>query len=276
VVAVRVSASGGGGSLEASSSILAAQIGASKTITIGQGGTGGVSSTGGAGGNGYFNGAAGTNTAGNQIAGGGGGGCTGSASGTSGGSGASFGGVTTVGVAGTSSGSNQAGGASGSGAAGGSSAPGNGSLYGAGGGSVGSGAGQAGNGAQGEVIVVSYVLSSSYFQVGLNSTGNPTPVFQFDNYGHEVTSGVAPSFTCGTGASIAGNDMLGRVYVGTSPGTSCKITFDNPWMNPPICSANSETPTYRTLTSSSTPIAVTITATSTMSGAFTYQCGGYQ
>jgi hypothetical protein len=100
-------------------------------------------------------------------------------------------------------------------------------------------------------------------------------------FGHQITSGAAPTLgsgsgDCGTSPSIGGNDSAGRVTVGAANGGRCTITFVSPWPNPPVCSAFDET----------MAILVRPTATSTASmvltGAFidgdvlAYSCLGFQ
>jgi len=45
---------------------------------------------------------------------------------------------------------------------------------------------------------------------------------------------------CGTGATIAGNDSVGRVTLGSTPGT-CVVTFATAWTNAPVCTSYNET-----------------------------------
>jgi hypothetical protein len=61
---------------------------------------------------------------------------------------------------------------------------------------------------------------------------------------HIELTGSAPSpmANCGAGASVAGNDAMGRVLIGTSPGSNfCQLTFASAWTNAPVCSVWNET-----------------------------------
>lgn len=81
------------------------------------------------------------------------------------------------------------------------------------------------------------------------------PVTQLD--GHiAFDNGAGVTITsCGTGASYAGNDSVGRITVGSGT-SSCAITFSQTWDNAPICTVSNETaiiamqvvPTTTTLT----------------------------
>jgi len=84
-----------------------------------------------------------------------------------------------------------------------------------------------------------------------------------------------PISSCGTGATITGTDMAGRAVVGTSPGTTCTVTFVNSWTNPPLCWANNET-SAQLARASSTISALTISGTLTANDNLTYGCVGWK
>jgi len=96
--------------------------------------------------------------------------------------------------------------------------------------------------------------------------------------GHVEYTGTAPTLSsCGTSPSIVGNDMVGRVTVGTSPSTTCTLTFNAAFTNAPICFAQDETTsvTMRATTISTTAVTFTASASMTASDKLSYRCEGY-
>lgn len=72
-------------------------------------------------------------------------------------------------------------------------------------------------------------------------------------FGKLVTSGTAPGVSaCGTSPAIAGNDFMGKVTVGTTPGVTCLVTFANTWANAPACITIKETTTLLVSATSTT------------------------
>lgn len=62
-----------------------------------------------------------------------------------------------------------------------------------------------------------------------------------------ATGGTVPAVTnttsnsCGTtAATITGADSAGKVVVGATSGTSCTVTFNKAFTNPPVCMASGE------------------------------------
>ena len=95
--------------------------------------------------------------------------------------------------------------------------------------------------------------------------------------GHLEANGTAPTLgACGTSPNIAGNDIVGRINVGTTT-ASCAITFSYAWNNAPVCTVNDETarialkvvPTTTTLT-------VSAAANYAAGTVLDYHCIGYQ
>ena len=93
-------------------------------------------------------------------------------------------------------------------------------------------------------------------------------------------TGTAPSLSsCGTTPSITGNDMAGKVTIGTNGGgvTSCTVSFAVTWAtNAPACviSGDNTLVTYIATTSTT---AMTITSSLDMqSDVISYQCLGYK
>jgi hypothetical protein len=96
--------------------------------------------------------------------------------------------------------------------------------------------------------------------------------------GHVEYTGTAPALSsCGTSPSIVGNDMVGRVTVGTSASTTCALTFNVAFTNAPICFAQDETSavTVRATTVSTTAVTFTASASMTASDKLSYRCEGY-
>jgi hypothetical protein len=106
-------------------------------------------------------------------------------------------------------------------------------------------------------------------------TPTPTPWQQTryvqlrDNYGPR------PSIAgCGTNAAVVGTDTVGRITIGSTPGT-CVLTFVSPFAVAPVCHVNNET------ISANIPQATATTTTMTLGGTLTdgdkvvYTCVGY-
>ena len=120
------------------------------------------------------------------------------------------------------------------------------------------------------------------FQV-LSAIGDvPDITFRTDGQsGHITIGGLQPSVSCGTGATIqGGNDNVGRLTCGTSPGSTVVVTFASsswPNSNPPVCEAVDETRAVTFRPSSVSTSAVTFTATGTImaSDAISWSCRSY-
>lgn len=109
-----------------------------------------------------------------------------------------------------------------------------------------------------------------------SSTG--AKMFEVDSKGHIVYGGSTPTVSsCGTSPSlIGGNDVVGRIQVGSVVATSCTLTFAQAWTNPPVCDANVEGGLTVFTSASSTATALLITGASAITGdVITYQCHGY-
>jgi hypothetical protein len=83
--------------------------------------------------------------------------------------------------------------------------------------------------------------------------------------------------TAGTGATITGNDMAGRVTVGTSPSTTVALTFNASWTNTPVCFAQDESSavTMRATTVSVSAVTFTASAALTAADKISYSCRGF-
>lgn len=110
-------------------------------------------------------------------------------------------------------------------------------------------------------------------------TGSSTGGLRGDIFlmnGHVVTTGDVPVVSsCGTSPSIVGNDVNGRVTVGTGSPTTCTITFDQVFTNAPNCVVQNEV-TAVLLKPAPTTSALVVTGTFTDSDTFSYHCVGYE
>ena len=100
--------------------------------------------------------------------------------------------------------------------------------------------------------------------------------------GHIEVTGPAPtlgsgSADCGTSPVIAGNDVVGRLTVGTSTnGGKCTVTFSSAWTNAPICTVANETSANLLRPANVSTTAMEITGTLTAADKLTYHCLGYR
>lgn len=92
-----------------------------------------------------------------------------------------------------------------------------------------------------------------------------------------IKNSATPSITSGFGTSpsIAGNDNVGRVTIGTLPGTSGVVTFSSPFANAPICLANDET-TSVNVRATATTTTLTLNGVFLASDKVTFVCIGYR
>lgn len=96
--------------------------------------------------------------------------------------------------------------------------------------------------------------------------------------GHIETKGTAPTLSsCGTSPSIAGNDMVGTITVGSSPSTTCNLTFHSSWTNAPSCMVVDYT-TSLSIQAPTTTTGVSLTASATFGAgdSVAYICLGRQ
>lgn len=102
-------------------------------------------------------------------------------------------------------------------------------------------------------------------------------VYVLGENGHTEFKGTAPTVSaCGTSPTIAGNDSAGRVTVGTSPATSCTITFAAAWTNAPICSVYDETTAVLVRPASTTTSVVSFAGSIAANDNLAYRCVGYR
>lgn len=100
--------------------------------------------------------------------------------------------------------------------------------------------------------------------------------FSIDQWGHEITSGDAPTVTGGT-SSVAGNDNNGIITVTGTALTSVTLTFAHPWATAPDCTeSDNSTALTADITSISTTQVVFGFSIGVNSGTVWYQCVGHQ
>lgn len=98
---------------------------------------------------------------------------------------------------------------------------------------------------------------------------------------HFEVNGTAPTAAanCGTGATVAGNDAVGRVGLGTGTlGAYCQITFAASWTNAPVCSVWDEStgqPLYPQPNTTSLALKA-VTGTLNAGDNLAYSCKGYR
>jgi hypothetical protein len=87
-----------------------------------------------------------------------------------------------------------------------------------------------------------------------------------------IFSGTTPTLAgCGTGATITGNNSLGTVVIGTTPGT-CVVTFNGTWTNVPKCWVNNRTTANLARATLNSTTTFNITGTLTASDNMDYHC----
>ncbi len=107
----------------------------------------------------------------------------------------------------------------------------------------------------------------------------PSEHWRMKETGHIIYTGTAPTLTanCGTTPAIAGNDIVGRITIGTG-GTdvACTLTFNKAWATAPVCVVATET-TALLVTAASTTTTLIITSATPFTAAdkLVYQCSGY-
>lgn len=105
-----------------------------------------------------------------------------------------------------------------------------------------------------------------------------TPSFDVDTTftKHVIAAGNDPVLsTCGTGPAIVGSDYAGSVTPGTSPGTTCTLTFANAYASTPACVVTSrDVSTGLLYLSAQSSSAITVTAGGTSMQPFNYVCVG--
>ena len=92
--------------------------------------------------------------------------------------------------------------------------------------------------------------------------------------GHAVSSGVTPASvsSCGTGSpSVAGNDSVGVITIGSGTVTACTLNFKTAWSSTPTCVGNATNATAIGITTVSTSL-VTFAIAASGSAKLYYHC----
>jgi hypothetical protein len=75
-----------------------------------------------------------------------------------------------------------------------------------------------------------------------SAAGTSTIAARIDSNQHINFHGTAYTVSgCGASPTIVGNDVSGRITIGSSPTSACTVTFANHWTNAPTCWCNDET-----------------------------------
>lgn len=124
---------------------------------------------------------------------------------------------------------------------------------------------------QGFVTVNSTYLPAGYiFQVG-GTTFSVTASGHVEFGGPSVPT--ANLATCGITPSIVGNDMVGKITLGTGGATACVMTFVSVWNKEPSCNVTNET-TANLMRATSTTSQVTFSGTGLGGDVLAYECQG--
>jgi hypothetical protein len=128
-----------------------------------------------------------------------------------------------------------------------------------------------------------FVVAGGKVGVGTASPGAALEVsgdLWIGGSGHLRTKGSAPNAGagCGTGASVSGGDVAGRVTLGTSPSITCTLAFNAAWSpNAPVCHFTNESQLQALLVNSISTVSVTFGpgAALTAGDVISYLCIGY-
>ena len=120
------------------------------------------------------------------------------------------------------------------------------------------------------IIALSVTAAAAPFSGGLGVIFGPTIG------GHLIFTGVAPALTnCGTSPTIAGNDNVAHIIVGTSESDTCTVKFATPWLNRPICIFDDDSNVQNCKTVETTTT-LTVTGTWSSNEEIDFQCFGYK
>lgn len=146
------------------------------------------------------------------------------------------------------------------------------------------------DGASGKSATSLALASGDYEFVALQFDGSnfrvvsvtPRTAAALGMLGHQIFTGAVPSVAagsadCGTAPSIAGNDSLGRITVGSGTnGGKCTITFAQSWPSPPVCFASDESNAALIRPVGATTTGVAFAGTLIAGDSLVYRCAGYQ
>lgn len=122
------------------------------------------------------------------------------------------------------------------------------------------------------------IVFSSYTNGGAGIGSERLRIKGAAGNGHLVFTGTAPVMSaCGTSPSVAGNDNVGRITVGTGGiAASCTLTFNAAWGTAPSCVVNDESTTLLLKgIATTTTLVVSVGTVFGASDKITYHCFGY-
>ena len=144
-------------------------------------------------------------------------------------------------------------------------------------------------------IIYTIADANPAFQIKKNNTGASGDILQLvggasgttiveSTYkdGEKSFKGVTPTATtgCGTGPTIVGNNNVGHITVGTTPGTTCLVTFANSgtgWgANAPVCTCNDDTSAVACRVSANSTTTITLNAVVVAADSLDFICVGYR
>lgn len=119
--------------------------------------------------------------------------------------------------------------------------------------------------------------NSALFTVASSTSDGNRTLYTINNVGHHIYGGTTPIVSsCGTSASVVGNDSRGRITVGSGTVTSCTLAFANAWASAPVCVFTQETGAVRNITAASSATSTIFKASASVAGdKMVYTCDGY-
>ena len=118
----------------------------------------------------------------------------------------------------------------------------------------------------------------TYFSVFVtpNNSTTLTEAMRIEDNQHIDFTGSAYTVSgCGGSPTIAGNDVVGRITIGSSPTTACTVDFSSNWRNAPFCSCNDETTAVGCRASGNTVSQVTLNGSFVAGDKVSFGCTGY-
>ncbi len=105
----------------------------------------------------------------------------------------------------------------------------------------------------------------------------PTEHMRIDHVGHLIyTTTAATVATCGTSpGAVSGNDIAGRVTIGTSASGACTITFANAYTTAPHCDVKDETTASPNLKVAPTTTTAVVSGLGADSDVISWHCVGW-
>jgi hypothetical protein len=109
-----------------------------------------------------------------------------------------------------------------------------------------------------------------------NTSGANTTAIRIDSNQHVNYHGPAYTLSgCGTSPTIAGNDVSGRITLGSAPPASCTVAFSAHWTNTPTCWCNDETTATSCRASANSVAQVTFNGAFAAADKVSFGCSSY-